>query len=446
METPKTGLAEVGERIRSALDEDVDAAAQLQRARGRLLRRVTLDNAARARAGWLGPAFTRGRRVWGASLALGALAAVGLWRWHLKPISFQVVAGAGLGRLGDVVEANGAEPVGLRFSDGSSIVMHAGGRLRVLSTEATGARVLIENGGMDVAIRHERPGRTVWSFDAGAFSVRVVGTAFHLAYDAGEHSLDLATSEGAVLISGACLNQPRAVVAGERVRLVCVPNGEGRVATGSAQEPAPILSVPVESSPVLPSAPGADWEAGGVTADLSEQPQAAEKEATRPKEMEGNVAAKSRTWRDLLNTGPRGALLEAAEQAGFEQVCATASLKELVQLADAARLEGRAALATAALHAVRQRFAGSSAAGTAAFTLGRIAFEQRAAYAEAARWFKTYVDEVPSGPLLGDAIGRLMESRQRAGHKAAARRDAERYLQRFPGGPYAAQAKGILAE
>ena len=54
--------------------------------------------------------------------------------------------------------------------------------------------------------------------------------------------------------------------------------------------------------------------------------------------------------------------------------------------------------------------------------------------------------EQPSGPLMGDAVGRLMEARHRAGDGVAARRDAQRYLERFPRGPYAATASAILAE
>ena len=45
---------------------------------------------------------------------------------------------------------------------------------------------------------------------------------------------------------------------------------------------------------------------------------------------------------------------------------------------------------------------------------------------------------------MGDSVGRLMEARQRAGDMAGARQDAERYLRRFPEGPYASEAKAIL--
>ena len=54
----------------------------------------------------------------------------------------------------------------MRFSEGSSIVLERGGRLRVLSLESNGARVLVEKGAADVAIAHRRgPGR--WRFEAG---------------------------------------------------------------------------------------------------------------------------------------------------------------------------------------------------------------------------------------------------------------------------------------
>ena len=119
---------------------------------------------------------------------------------------------------------------------------------------------------------------------------------------------------------------------------------------------------------------------------------------------------------------------------------------ELLSLADAARLSGETSRAVEALLMLRQRFPASTSAATAAFSLGRLAFEKRGAYAEAARWFATYLNEQPQGPLMGDAIGRLMEARDRAGDRPAARRDAERYLQRFPEGPYAGTARVILAE
>lgn len=130
----------------------------------------------------------------------------------------------------------------------------------------------------------------------------------------------------------------------------------------------------------------------------------------------------------------------------FEASCESANKAELVAWANRERLAGRVARAHTALLALRRRFAGSNEAATAAFTLGRMAFDQRAHYAEAARWFSAYLAEQPRGPLMGDAAGRLLEAHERAGNRAAARDAAKAYLRRFPDGPYAGQARRILGE
>ena len=146
-----------------------------------------------------------------------------------------------------------------------------------------------------------------------------------------------------------------------------------------------------------------------------------------------------------LPAPPRARNAKAAPH-GFEASCETAGKAELVAIANRERLAGHVARARTALLALRKRFPGSSEAGTAAFTLGRMAFDQQGDYAGAARWFAAYLAEQPNGPLMGDASGRLLEAHERQGDRAAARRDAEKYLQRFPDGPYAKRAKRIFAE
>jgi TolA-binding protein len=137
--------------------------------------------------------------------------------------------------------------------------------------------------------------------------------------------------------------------------------------------------------------------------------------------------------------------LAAAERFGFARACQLATAKELLGLADAGRFFGPDRRAVMALQVLRQRFPGSIDAGTAAFTLGRIAFERQHAYTEAANWFETYVREQPSGPLMGDAFGRLMEAKLRSGDLTSARANAQQYLRRFPEGPYASEARGVLS-
>jgi hypothetical protein len=218
--------------------------------------------------------------------------------------------------------------------------------------------------------------------------------------------LRVSTEEGSVAVSGGCLPAAKTVSAGESLEGSCPP----------PETPAPDEAPAAEAPPSLTPAP-----APMVKATRNER------------------------WRELLAAGRLREGLRAAEGANFDQVCRTATAKELLALADAGRFFGPSHRAVAALVAMRARFPGSTAAGTAAFTLGRIVFENEHDYSRAATWFETYLREQPSGPLMGDAFGRLMEARFRAGDAVRARASAEQYLRRFPGGPYSAEARGILS-
>jgi hypothetical protein len=416
MDSSKARLNELGTRIREALDDAGDDAADLRQARALLLRRVTTESATRAHGSRLRVAALAAT----GSAVFASAAAIAIWSFHGRAISFDVGPEAASGRVGEPIQALGNSPVLLNFSDGSSISLRKGGRLRVVSAEAAGARVLIENGGVDVNVVHDAGADTRWNFDAGPYSVRVTGTQFHAAYEPRAQSLSISMKEGAVVVSGPCMTGARTVRSGDTVSLSC------EVAPLAVA--APLLA---ELPPQLPPATPSAVPSSGAT-PAAPEPSGASDDAT--------------SWRELLNSGSRAAALRAAEQHGFATVCRSATLKELVRLADAARLEGRAALAVQTLTVLRSRFASSPEAGTAAFTLGRVAAEQRGTPAEAVRWFETYLAELPNGPLMGDALGRLMESRKRSGDRVGARTDAQRYLRRFPEGPYAAQARGILAE
>jgi hypothetical protein len=76
-------------------------------------------------------------------------------------------------------------------------------------------------------------------------------------------------------------------------------------------------------------------------------------------------------------------------------------------------------------------------ASNAAFAMGRVYFDQRDAYDEAAHWFATYSSERRDGPLAREALGREMEALSRAGDHAGAGRAAEQYLRQYPKGPHA---------
>jgi transmembrane sensor len=422
MDSRETELNRVGKKIRDALDTETAAGEEIRLGRQRFVEYVTTRNVgpspAQART-WFGAA----RRISVSLLGVSAVAAAVAFWWRL-PISFQVDSDAGpaaiAGNPGDLIEANAIVPTAIRFSEGSSIVLERGGRLRVLALESNGARVLVEKGAADVAIAHRHgPGR--WRFEAGPVSVDVTGTRFRVDWNPEQHSFGIELKEGSVIVGGDCLPAPRRVQRGDSLHVSCGTAPTAATTSAKADLPAPA------------PAPAAD----------------AKPPAVRPAQAVAHRdthASDDGDWRALVAAGHYAEGVRAAERAGWSRVCRSANAVELLSLADAARLSGETSRAVEALLILRQRFPGSTSAATGAFSLGRLAFEKRGAYVEAARWFATYLNEQPQGPLMGDAIGRLMEARDRAGDRPAARRDAERYLQRFPEGPYAGTARVILAE
>lgn len=409
MEPAEGKLGQLGERVREALAAERTPSPDIRAARAGFLQQVAVRNFQGGDRRW---SLRGAARRWRMLLLLSAAAsgAVGLWFWQQLPISFQVGAAATTGRMGDLIEATANEPTPLRFSEGSSLLLQHGSRMRVLSSEPKGARVLLENGAVDVAITHPPGSQAHWRFEAGPFRVLVTGTKFKMEFHSQDLSLKLATEEGQVLVSAPCLAVPKPVSAGERLDLSCL----AKVA------PVPQL------------------------ASLSTGPSPLRKDQTADSGR-GVPAQNGGSWRELLGAGHLAAGLRAAERANFRQVCQVANPRELLALADAARLFGRAARAVTALRVLRLRFPGSTDASTAAFSLGRLAYERQHDFGEAVHWFATYLREQPSGPLMGDSVGRLMEARLRSGDEIGARKDAAQYLRRFPEGPYASEARGILS-
>jgi hypothetical protein len=136
--------------------------------------------------------------------------------------------------------------------------------------------------------------------------------------------------------------------------------------------------------------------------------------------------------------------VNAAEQAGLPTLLRSLPAEDLRQLADAARFARRGALARQTLVAIRERFPGTSHARLAAFLLGRTSEDLLGDPAGAASWFGTYLREDPVGALAEEALGRRIDACLKVGLKREAREAAERYLQRHPGGVFAAAARAAL--
>ena len=123
---------------------------------------------------------------------------------------------------------------------------------------------------------------------------------------------------------------------------------------------------------------------------------------------------------------------------------ARTSASDLIAMADIARYSARPKQAVEALLHLRTTLPTDPGARRAAFLLGRIYFDQLRSYAEAARWFSTYLTESPNDSFVQEAAGRLIESEERSGAPVRARQAASAYLERYPEGPHATLARRVL--
>ena len=416
---------------------------------------------AAARARWLQSGelpfvipFTRTRifimrlRPWGGlALAIGmvALGATNIGRKAPAPLTFEVgpressraaeppVAGV----VGQWVTAPPEEAMPIRFSDGSLIQLRGAGRGRVVEVARYGARVVLERGTAHANIAHGQTTR--WKVDAGPFEVNVVGTVFEVAWEPHAELFTVRLEQGTVTVSGCSLPQERVVIAGETFRAVChngrveLPEGAGLAKPFSMSDEG---TEPLTNAPPAPVAPLATAAVERAAARSSGQ----SGEAPPPR----LDAPPSAHLRELISAGHYAEALETARAQGLANACAAAPAPDLLSLADAARFSDRSDDADFILMRLRDRFPSDDLASVAAFDLGRIAFDSRHSYLDAARWFDTYLKERPSGALAREASGRVLEAVERGGDQARARLLAGRYLLTFPNGPHANLARSIL--
>jgi len=434
---PGPDLTRLGRAVADAQDAELARSEDLGRVREALLAAPAAPP----------PSAARHALVPIAVALAAAIAAVILWPTRGEREGFRV--GDAPGRIGAWIAAPARRPLLVEFRDGTEVRLAAGARARVASVSRHGARVILERGRAQVSVVHHDGAR--WLVHVGPYEVTVTGTKFDVAWDATEEVFDLEMIEGEVRVNGPLLGEGRSVVAGETVaaevragRLVV--RGEGEAAepqpepqAQSEPEPGPQAEPEPQAQPEPQPQPRAQPE---PQAQPEPEPEPQARPEPQPQSAAGASPVSAR-WQALAREGRFAEALQAAEAAGFDRTTATASAADLALLADAARLAGDLARATAVLGALRRRFAGSPQAAQAAFTLGRIAFDRRGAYGEAARWFGAYLAEAPSGPLAREAAGRRMEALSRSSDAAGARAAAEQYLGRYPSGPHAELARRL---
>ena len=358
--------------------------------------------------------------VWAGGLAFAAaaaFAAVFVLNGRGPALTFDVDGVPGVAKTW--LAAPHTVPMQLHFSEGTNVRLEPDSKLRIVELSEPGASLSLESGHVHCEVVHRSS--SAWKVVAGPFTVRVTGTVFDVNWDPNSEQLAVSVTQGSVAVHGANLDPERVVRASETLRMSAPEQ--------RAESPSSELTVP--SAVPVPTLDSAATAAPAASAADEPTPTSIHDETPAP-------------WRVFAK---RGALREAfasADAAGFTGICASASPGELLLLGDGARLSGKPERATEALLALRRRFPGDSRRGAAAFALGKVAFDQRRAYEQAAEWFATSLREQPGGPLAREAEGRLIEALRAADDSAGARRAARDYLSRYPEGPHADLARSVL--
>jgi TolA-binding protein len=273
--------------------------------------------------------------------------------------------------------------------------------------------------------------------------VHVTGTHFDVGWVPETDTLELTLHDGRVELSGCVFGTGYRVLAGQTVRASCrnehfdVTSTAGAAAvqlTGAAGTSAATPSQPTPAPEIVPASPAR------ARANDAPKPTTHSRE-DRPKTEKSRSHV---TWQGLARAGRYLQALEAARALGFHQECTHVSAEDLRTLANVARYGQDSQGEAEALQGLRTRFPGTKRAAWAAFALGRLEFDNHAAYAEAAEWFRIYLNEEPHGDLAREALGRLLEAKQRHGELASARELADRYLRDYPQGPHADLARALL--
>ncbi len=385
------------------------------------------------------PIVVPASRWWLRGLSLVAAALVlGFATYRLLPLRpaaplHYTLEGAAVGPK-QTITVGSSGPANLVFSDASQVRIAPATKLSVVSLDAHGSRIALADGELDVRVQH-RPGSS-WRFDAGPFTVKVRGTAFHLGYTAESGRLALQMVAGTVEVRGPSDDRVLILRAGESLELFAgAQAGGGTVApptTARAQEKQaetpPIETGPVEDAPLSPG-PTPSRMPTSLPRHRALQPERA--------------ASEPLVWANLIAQGDFVGVVKDAERRGLDATLAGASAAELASLADAARYTKHNDLARQALLGLRARFPGTARASDAAFFLGRLAEQPSAGPGAAVAWYETYLRESERGPYAGEALGREIALLART-DRARAQKAARTYLEHFPHGTQAELARSLL--
>lgn len=262
-------------------------------------------------------------------------------------------------------------PTEFSFPDGSRLTLAPETRAHLEAFDEAHADIAIDSGRVTAEVR--KGTHRVWRYHAGPFTITVVGTVLSVGWAPERAEVEVAVSEGRVSVTGPGLDTPLFVGPGESLRRVLTP-----VRTTPPLETTPTLKAPRIVPP--PS-------------------------TTR------------RSWQDALQQGHWREALELAEAAGVLTDSRTLSSDELLELADAARLESRLELALWLLGDRLER--GGAGEAHAAFMRGQLLAEHQR-LRPALDDFERSLAVEPRGPFAQNALGRTINVNLELGEVARA--------------------------
>ncbi len=374
----------------------------------------------------------------GATVALCALVVLQVasaYRTRLpaaEPASLTYTIDGGSVIEGGYLRESGHAGMNVMFNEGSTFALTPGTRGRIRVVDRDGAHVAIEHGTASFQVTHG--GGRRWLVDVGPFLVTVKGTVFTVSWDPLSERFELGLRRGSVVVSGPVSAGEMALRAGQRlvvnlakVETVITEERPEQASGEAAGAPAPPeMTAPDLRPSLVPSQPtGAAPSGAPVPATVAK-------------------SAVDHRWSADVARGHWDRILQDVKRVGVEATLGKASSDDLFALADAARYRRRPDLARAALLAERRRFPDSPRALDAIYLLGRVEESRESGTAQAIAWYDQYLTRAPTGPFVGEALGRKMTLTDESEGPARARPIAEDYLRRFPKGNYAGSARELI--
>ncbi len=352
----------------------------------------------------------------------------------------------------DVLVESGVviEPRELVLDDGSTVTLDDDARLQVLANDGGRFVTLLDRGGARFGVTPGGPRR--WTIETELATVEVVGTRFRVV--PAPDRLLVEVEHGVV------------VVRGDRVpgRVVRLTDGERLEVTASA-EPPPKTAALDRAPGTDATAPTADPAATPATAPAATTPTAPAPTAPTPNgpnATEPSSAAQRPTPHgsakppadpEARQTPPGSSDDEDDDELDRAMEAATRAasgeplpVDDALEAADRLRAEGRTAEAADLLEDALRRDPDATAAGLAAFTLGRIVLDQLGQFDRAARAFALVIAAGSPSSLVEDAHARRADALLRAGRRADAEAAIDDYERAFPKGRRIARLRARLAE